>query len=117
LALVHVRTALYPALWALAMPPLAFYYFSGSMRVGTWKHLPAAALALYAVVLWQVAHGFGLVGAAAAVCGIVAATGAMVLGSRLSPRRTPAPTPVAAAAPGHHRRSRRARLRAQGVRR
>lgn len=116
-ALFHIRTSAYPVLWAVAMPPLAFYYFSGPTRFGTWKHLPAAALAIYAVVLWQVSHSFGLFGAVTAVCGVVAATAAMVIGSRMSPRRAPAPVPLPTMVPTHERRSRRARMRAQGVRR
>lgn len=116
-ALFHIHTAAYPLLWAIAMPPLAFYYCSGGFRVGTWKHLPAATLAIYAVVLWQVSHKFGLFGAITAIVGILAATGSMWLGSRLSPRRAAtlaAPT-VAPQRPAP--RSRRARLRAQGIRR
>ncbi|MHB8577033.1 MAG: hypothetical protein ACYDCQ_17105 [Dehalococcoidia bacterium] len=116
-ALFHIHTAVYPLLWAIAMPPLAFYYCSGGFRIGTWKHLPAATLAIYAVVLWQISHKFGVFGAVSAAVGIIAATGAMWLGSRLPSRRpeaaaAPVPAPVPTGP-----RSRRARPRAQGVRR
>ena len=117
-ALFRIHTVAYPLLWALAMPPLAFYYFSGSVRLGSWKHTPAAALAIYAVVLWQVSHGFGALGAVSALAGIAAATGAMWLGSRLSPLRQPVTQrPAPGRTSGSRGRRRNARLRAQGTHR
>lgn len=81
-AVLHIRTASYPLLWAAAMPLLAFYYFSGEKRYGGWKHLPAAALSIYAVVLWQVTKSYGATGTIATVLGVVASTVAVWLGGR-----------------------------------
>jgi len=83
-AMLRVRTDTYPLLWALAMPPLAFYYFSGPQRLTGWKHLPAAALSIYAVVLWQVAHKYGAAGIAATVAGVVLSILAAGLGARVA---------------------------------
>ena len=82
-ALFHVRTETYPLLWAGAMPLLAFYYFSGDRRFGTWKHLPATALSIYAVVLWQVTRGYGATGVAATGFGVIASMTAVWFGGRV----------------------------------
>ncbi len=87
-AIFHIRTAVYPLLWAAALPFLAFAYVAGDWRVGTWKHLPAAAVTLYAVVLWRVSQPYGRLGMLSAVAGIAAAGAALWLGSRLAPRQT-----------------------------
>ncbi len=83
-AFARIHTTAYPLLWAAAMPLLGFYYFSGSSRWMTWKHLPAAAMALYAVVLWQVAKGYGSTGMAATAGGVLASVAAAWLGGRFS---------------------------------
>lgn len=68
-SLLHVRTQLYPLLWAAAMPLLALYYVSGAPRT-SWRHLPAAALSVYAVVLWRISSGYGLLGGIAVALGV-----------------------------------------------
>jgi len=123
-ALVHISTGAYPLLWAAAMPFLAFYYVSGPQRTGLWKHLPAGALTIYAVVLWRVTRGYGAAGALCTAGAILASLAAVWLGGRLSsaarPRSaTPAAAPrapVAAAALGSGV-ARRRRLRTGAARR
>jgi len=119
-ALFQIRTSFYPVIWAAAMPFLAFYYASGSWRAGSWRYLPAATLSIYAVVLWQVSHSYGLSGSASAVLGVCAAAVAFWLGGRLAPRRgqqalthTPAVAPAALGSGVARRR----RLRTQAMRR
>jgi len=108
-ALFHVKTSVYPLLWALAMPPLAFWYFSAEKQFGTWKHLPAAALSVYAVVLWQVTRSYGLPGMLSTLVGVLAATIAVWLAGRVAgARSTPASTVPVAPGSGvarrrHHR--------------
>lgn len=124
-ALFHIRTTAYPLLWSAAMPLLAFYYFSGEQRTGIWKHLPAAALSIYAVVLWQVSRGYGTAGTVATAMGVLASVAAVWFGGRAT--RAAAVTPVrsrsssavryppAAASLGSGV-ARRRRLRSAGVR-
>ncbi len=89
-AVLHIRTTSYPLLWTAAMPLLAFYYFAGDRRVGSWKHLPAAALSIYAVVLWQATRSYGAAGAITTVCGVVVSAVAVWLGERVSLLNRPA---------------------------
>lgn len=77
-ALIRLQTGAYPALWAAALPLLAFYYCSGPRPFGaSWRRLPAAMIAVYTLVLWHVAQPYGVRGAvytiAAAVTAAVAA--------------------------------------------
>lgn len=94
-ALFHIKTPVYPLLWAVAMPLLAFYYFSGSARLNGWKHLPAAALSIYAVVLWQVSRHYGIAGGLATALGVLASLAAVWLGGRASSNQRPVAAPSA----------------------
>jgi hypothetical protein len=96
-ALAHIKTPVYPLLWAAAMPLLAFYYISGAPRAA-WKHLPAAALSIYALVLWRISGGYGVLGGIATALGVVISLGAFWLATRLG---ATAARSRAAAQPGH----------------
>ncbi|GEM_PF-2110501 len=119
-ALLHIKTAVYPLLWAAAMPLLAFYYLSGPPRTA-WKHLPAAALSIYAVVLWRVSSGYGALGGIATALGIAGSLAAFWLAARLGTRPTPqrtAAAPISFAPPARTGSgvARRRRLRTAGGR-
>ena len=88
LSVMHIRGGLYPLLWAAPMPLLAFYYASTKPRPGLWKHLPAGAVSIYAVVLLQVVRGqhYGALGIGAVVLGVVTALPAFWLAVRVRPR-------------------------------
>jgi len=128
-ALFHIKTPVYPLLWAVAMPLLAFYYFSGSARLTGWKHLPGAALSIYAVVLWQVSRHYGVAGVLATAIGVLASLAAVWLGGRArrdqAPATSPSATPGSVLAPRDRTASvslgsgvaRRRRLRAGSARR
>jgi len=111
--LLRFRTSTYPLLWALSMPPLAFYYFSRPKRLASWKHLPAAAISIFAVVLWQVTRSYGLMGSVSTVAGVLLSGAGAWLGSRLS---RPAASVVIAPEPVRPVRSKRARQRTAGAR-
>lgn len=122
LSLAHLRSSLQPLLWAVALPPLALYYCAGARRQGVLRYVPAGALAIYAVVLWQATRGYGAVGTLCAVAGVAAGVAAMWFGGYLSGRAAAAldsaPRPVAAVAPRPLGSgvARRRRLRSAGVR-
>ena len=122
LSLTHLRSGLQPLLWALALPPLALYYCAGARRQGALRYVPAGALAIYAVVLWQATRGYGVAGTLCAVCGVAGGVAAMWYGGRLSARAaaTAAPVlqPAAVVAPRSFGSgvARRWRLRSAGVR-
>jgi hypothetical protein len=108
--LVHIKTGIYPLLWALAMPPLAFYYFAGTRRSGAWKHLPAAALSVYALILWQVSHSYGTSGVLATIGGVLLSGAAGFLGTRISRSAPPAVVAPAVRNAGVSKRARRRAL-------
>lgn len=83
-ALIRLKTGFYPALWAAALPLLAFYYCSGPRPFGaSWKHLPAAMIAVYILVLWHVAEPYQALGVPCTVAGGLGAAGAAFAGGRL----------------------------------
>lgn len=125
-AMVHIKTSLYPLFWAAAMPLLALYYFAGEKRLGSWKHLPAAAISIYAVMLWQVTRGYGSIGPIVTVLGVLGSLVAAWLGGRLSSKSradtaaaggaVPAPVRTATPAALGSGVARRRRLRTAGLR-
>jgi hypothetical protein len=118
--LVHVRTTAYPFLWSAAMPLLAFYYAADTPRPGLWKHLPAAAISLYALVLWHAVHGDGVRGVVIMAVAIPSSLLAVWLGGRCRAAATvPAGVEGQAPSPARSRRARARRLRTRpgGVRR
>jgi hypothetical protein len=98
-SLFHVRTRAYPLIGALAMPALAFYYFTGTKRTGVLKHVPAGAVSIYAVVLWMVSRGYGLFGTTVTVFAVIASFVAVWAGGRLTRPVTVAEPFRAAATP------------------
>ncbi|HLZ68750.1 MAG TPA: hypothetical protein VKV26_02460 [Dehalococcoidia bacterium] len=119
-ALVHIKTGALPLLWAAAMPLLAFYYLSGPPRAA-WKHLPAAALSIYALVLWRVSSGYGAIGGVATALGVASSLAVFWLAARLhtgtaAGSAAPIVVPLATSSRRGNAAKRR-RLRAAGGRR
>jgi hypothetical protein len=122
LSLAHLRSGLQPLLWALALPALALYYCAGPRRQGALRYVPAGALAIYAVVLWQATRGYGAAGTLWTVTGVAVGVVAMWYGGYLSARATAAAQPAPRLATSVAPRplgsgvARRRRLRSAGVR-
>lgn len=119
----NYQSSVYPLFWAAAMPLLALYYLAGEKRIGTWRHLPAAALSIYAVMLWQVTKGYGSIGPIVTVLGVLGSLVAAWLGGRLSSSNkatvasvAPAPTKQATPVALGSGVARRRRLRTAGLR-
>jgi hypothetical protein len=97
--------------WAAAMPLLATYYATRASRAA-WKHLPAAALSLYALVLWRISGSYGLLGGVSLGLGIASSLAVLWLGARWNrPALSAVTAPSAAASPRLRRRTRAARRR------
>jgi hypothetical protein len=110
-SLLHVRTQVYPLLWATAMPLLAFYYVNRSPR-GTWKHLPAAALSVYALVLWRISGGYGLFGGISLGLGVATSLAVFWLSARWNDSQPHAAAALPATnSPAKRRRTGRGRRR------
>jgi hypothetical protein len=105
-ALVHVQTHAYPLLWAAAMPALALYYATGGPRTGLARHVPAGAVTVYALILWQVSGSAGSAGRLATILAVLASMATLAFGTRLA-------TAARARAVASARRTSRGRKRRQ----